>query len=219
MDGIIIGTTIALCAAQVIAFIIVEPQIPIKLRETDNLQRIRKKKKNYLISIVILALVALATFYYGMFSQSLFFGMISVLFIVFTLIGMTKIIDRIEKKEKLFLAENIISDLKGSSIENIILKDEQLRKSVIMDGIQDIALQINLKTGKGYSTVQNVEQLISQNAVGKQSQEELLQNNFAGIEIEELEENEINLKVKTKTGNIFKKVIEKWELLQYIGVK
>lgn len=219
MDEIIVLIATVICIAQLIVCLFVESKIPIKLKENDTLQRIRKRKNNYLTIILVVGIFIFILAYYGVKNQILIFGMIFGIFLVFMLTGANTIFARIEKKEKLFFAEHIISILKGSSIKNIILKDEQLRKSVIMDSIQDIELQINLKTGKDYSIVKNVEQLISLDAVGKQSQEELLQSNFVGIEVEELEKNEINLKVKTKTGKTFQKVIEKWELPQYIEVK
>ena len=65
MDGIIIGITIILCMAQFMVCIFVEPKIPIKLRENDTLQRIRKRKRNYEISILILGILMFIFFYYG----------------------------------------------------------------------------------------------------------------------------------------------------------
>ena len=55
--------------------------------------------------------------------------------------------------------------------------------------------------------------------IGNTFREEILQKNIESIEVEELKENEIKLKVRTKTGNTFQKDIEKWELSQCIAIK
>ena len=71
-------------------------------------------------------------------------------FLIFLLTGANTIFDRIEKKEKLFLAEHTISILNDSSIKNIVLKDEELRESIIKDSIEKINLTMYFKEGEEY---------------------------------------------------------------------
>ena len=133
-----------------IVFIFVEPKIPIKLKETDTLQRIRKRKNNYLRIILVVGIFTIILAYYGVKNQILIFGMIFGFFLIFLLTGANTIFDRIEKKEKLFLAEHTISILNDSSIKNIVLKDEELRESIIKDSIEKINLTMYFKEGEEY---------------------------------------------------------------------
>ncbi len=79
MDGIIVGITLILCIAQFIVCVFVEPKIPIKLKETDTLQRIRKRKNNYLRIILVVGIFTIILAYYGVKNQILILGMIFVL--------------------------------------------------------------------------------------------------------------------------------------------
>ncbi len=217
MDGIIVGITLILCIAQFIVCVFVEPKIPIKLKETDTLQRIRKRKNNYLRIILVVGIFTIILAYYGVKNQILIFGMIFGFFLIFLLTGANTIFDRIEKKEKLFLAEHTISILNDSSIKNIVLKDEELRESIIKDSIEKINLTMYFKEGEEYLLKVREGKLMPY--IGNTFREEILQKNIESIEVEELKENEIKLKVRTKTGNTFQKDIEKWELSQCIAIK
>lgn len=217
MDGIIIVATFVLSIAQFMVCIFVEPKIPIKLKETDTLQRIRKRKRNYEISILILGILMFIFFYYGLKNQILIFGMISAFLIIFFLTGARTILDRIEKKEKLLLADNTIPIIRDASVKNIVLKDEQIRKSIIIDSIGKINLTIYFKTGEEYLAKIREESLMP--FIGNTFQEEILQKNIESVEVGETEKDKVKLKVKTKTGNTFQKDIEKWELPQYIEIK
>lgn len=217
MDGIIVGITLILCIAQFIVCVFVEPKIPIKLKETDTLQRIRKRKNNYLRIILVVGIFTIILAYYGVKNQILIFGMIFGFFLIFLLTGANTIFDRIEKKEKLFLAEHTISILNDSSIKNIVLKDEELRESIIKDSIEKINLTMYFKEGEEYLLKVRKGKLMPY--IGNTFREEILQKNIESIEVEELKENEIKLKVRTKTGNTFQKDIEKWELSQCIAIK
>ncbi len=138
-------------------------------------------------------------------------------FLIFLLTGANTIFDRIEKKEKLFLAEHTISILNDSSIKNIVLKDEELRESIIKDSIEKINLTMYFKEGEEYLLKVREGKLMPY--IGNTFREEILQKNIESIEVEELKENEIKLKVRTKIGNTFQKDIEKWELSQCIAIK
>lgn len=217
MDGIIIGITIVLCMAQFILCVFVEPKIPIKLKETDTLQRIRKRKNNYLISIFVIWIFIMFLAYYGVKNQILIFGMIFAIFLIFMLTSAHTIFDRLEKKEKLLLADNTIPIIRDASVKNIVLKDEQIRKSIIIDSIEKINLTIYFKTGEEYLAKIREESLMP--FIGNTFQKEILQKNIESVEVEETEKDKVKLKVKTKTGNTFQKDIEKWELPQYIEIK
>ncbi len=217
MDGIIVGITLILCIAQFIVCVFVEPKIPIKLKETDTLQWIRKRKNNYLRIILVVGIFTIILAYYGVKNQILILGMIFGFFLIFLLTGANTIFDRIEKKEKLFLAEHTISILNDSSIKNIVLKDEELRESIIKDSIEKINLTMYFKEGEEYLLKVREGKLMPY--IGNTFREEILQKNIESIEVEELKENEIKLKVRTKIGNTFQKDIEKWELSQCIAIK
>jgi len=217
MDGIIVGITIVLSIVQFFVCIFVEPKIPIKLKETDTLQRIRKRKNDYLISILVIGIFTMLLAYYGVKNQIPILGMIFGIFLIFLLTGARTIFDRLEKKEKLLLADNTIPTIRDASVKNIILKDEQIRKSIIIDSIEKINLTIYFKTGEEYLAKIREERLMP--FIGNTFQKEILQKNIESIEVEETEKDKVKLKVKTKTGNTFQKDIEKWELPQHIEIE
>lgn len=217
MDGIIVGITIVLSIVQFFVCIFVEPKIPIKLKETDTLQRIRKRKNDYLISILVIGIFTMFLAYYGVKNQIPILGMIFGIFLIFLLTGARTIFDRLEKKEKLLLADNTIPTIRDASVKNIILKDEQIRKSIIIDSIEKINLTIYFKTGEEYLAKIREERLMP--FIGNTFQKEILQKNIESIEVEETEKDKVKLKVKTKTGNTFQKDIEKWELPQHIEIE
>ncbi len=217
MDGIIVGIAIVLSIVQFFVCIFVEPKIPIKLKETDTLQRIRKRKNDYLISILVIGIFTMLLAYYGVKNQIPILGMIFGIFLIFLLTGARTIFDRLEKKEKLLLADNTIPTIRDASVKNIILKDEQIRKSIIIDSIEKINLTIYFKTGEEYLAKIREERLMP--FIGNTFQKEILQKNIESIEVEETEKDKVKLKVKTKTGNTFQKDIEKWELPQHIEIE
>ncbi len=217
MDGIIVGITIVLSIVQFFVCIFVEPKIPIKLKETDTLQRIRNRKNDYLISILVIGIFTMFLAYYGVKNQIPILGMIFGIFLIFLLTGARTIFDRLEKKEKLLLADNTIPTIRDASVKNIILKDEQIRKSIIIDSIEKINLTIYFKTGEEYLAKIREERLMP--FIGNTFQKEILQKNIESIEVEETEKDKVKLKVKTKTGNTFQKDIEKWELPQHIEIE
>lgn len=220
MDGIIIAITIVLCMAQFILAIFVEPKIPIKLKETDTLQEIRKRKKYYVISILILVILTLAIFYYAMFSQSMIFGMISVFLIVFVLTGAIKIIERIEKKEKLLIG-NTSFNVAMQKVKNMTLKDsitivdEELREAIILDDIEEMKdIQVLFKTGEKYVAGFNKEYLTK--IMCKSYQDEIIKANIKAVSLTEIEDDKFQLGVETQSSNSFSTIIEKVDLPKWI---
>lgn len=220
MDGIIVGITIVLCMAQFIVCVFVGPKIPIKLKETDTLQRIRKKKLNYTISILILTVLTLAIFYYGMFNQNLVFGMISVFLIVFIITGQPTIFARLEKKEKLLQGNNSFS-VSMQKVNDMTLKDsinivdEELRKAIISDDIEEIqGITALFKTGEKYVAGCDRENLIK--IMSKPHQDQIIKANIKGVCLEELEEDKFKLIITTQSSNCFSTIIEKVDLPKWI---
>lgn len=220
MDGIIIAITIVLCMAQFILAIFVEPKIPIKLKETDTLQQIRKRKKNYVISIFILVVLTLAIFYYAMFRQSMIFGMISVFLIVFVLTGAMKIIERIEKKEKLIRGNNsfnvAMKKVKDMTLkDSITIVDEKLREAIILDDIEKTKnMYVLFKTGEKYETGLCRENLLR--IMSKPYQDKIIKANIKAVSLTELEDDKFKLGVETQSGNSFSTIIEKVDLPKWI---
>lgn len=220
MDGIIIVATFVLSIAQFMVCIFVEPKIPIKLKETDTLQRIRKRKRNYEISILILGILMFIFFYYGMKNQILIFGMISAFLIIFFLTGARTILDRIEKKEKLLQGNNsftvAMEKVKGSALKDSInIVDEELRKAIILDDIEEIqGIKALFKTGEKYEAGCNTEGLFK--IMSKPYQDKIIKANIKGVFLEELEGDKVKLIIKTQSSNCFSITIEKVDLPKWI---
>lgn len=220
MDGIIIGITVVLSIAQVIACIFVEPKIPIKLKETDTLQRIRKKKNDWSISIVILEALMLFLFYYGVKNQILIFGMMAALLMVFIATGVGIIYDRIERKERLLQGNNsftvAMEKVKGSALKDSInIVDEELRKAIISDDIEEIqGFKALFKTGEEYTTEWDTKILFY--IMSKSHQDKIIKANIKGVCLEELEGYKVKLVIKTQSNNVFSTTIEKVDLPKWI---
>lgn len=220
MDGIIIGITVVLSIAQAIACIFVEPKIPIKLKETDTLQRVRKKKLNYTISILILTALTLASFYYGMCNQNLVAGMISVFLIVFIFTGQRTMFARLEKKEKLLKGNNsfavAMKKVKNTTLKDSIkIVDEELRKAIISDDIEEIqGFKALFKTGEEYTTEWDTKILFY--IMSKSHQDKIIKANIKGVSLEKLEGDKVKLIIRTQSGNCFSTTIEKVDLPKWI---
>lgn len=220
MDGIIIVATFVLSIAQFMVCIFVEPKIPIKLKETDTLQRIRKRKRNYEISILILGILMFIFFYYGLKNQILIFGMISAFLIIFFLTGARTILDRIEKKEKLLKGNNsftvAMEKVKGSALKDSInIVDEELRKAIISDDIEEIqGITALFKTGEKYVAGWDEEKIYK--IMSKYYQDKIIKANIKSICLEELEGDKVKLVIKTQSNNVFSTTIEKVDLPKWI---
>lgn len=220
MEGIIIAITIVLCMAQFILAVFVEPKIPVKLKETDTLQQIRKRKKNYVISILILVVLTLAIFYYAMLSKSLIFAMIFVLLIVFDFTGAMKIIERIEKKEKLLIGNTsfnaAMQKVKDMTLkDSITIVDEKLRKAIILDDIEEIqGIKALFKTGEKYVSGCDRENLIT--IMSKPYKDKIIKANIKAVSLTELEDDKFQLAVETQSSNSFSTIIEKVDLPKWI---
>ncbi len=220
MDIVTIGAvaTFILCMVQVLFFMFIEPKIQIKLKENDTLKRIRRRKRNCTILIFVLGILTIILLVYGLVNQIPICTYIALFFLIFISTGMSKIYDRIENKEKLFLTGDALSTIRNTSIKDVInIKNEQLRKDIIIDNIEQIGLKICLKTGENYHT--KTKEMFLLDLLGKTFQEEILQKNIESIDVEDIGVDKLNLKVKTKNGNTFQRNIEKDELLNYIEVK
>lgn len=220
MDGIIIVATCVLCIAQIIACIFVEPKIPIKLKETDTLQRIRKRKINYDISILILVILMLIFFYYGLKNQILILGMISTFFMIFFITGTRTIYDRIEKKEKLLIGNNsfnvAMQKVKDMTLkDSITIVDENLREAIILDDIEEIqGIKALFKTGEKYVAGCDRENLIT--IMSKPYQDKIIKANIKAVSLTELEDDKFQLAVETQSSNSFSTIIEKVDLPKWI---
>ncbi len=220
MDGIIIAITFVLCMAQFILAVFVEPKIPIKLKESDTLQQIRKRKNNYVISILILVVLILAIFYYAMLSKSLIFAMISVLLIVFDFTGAMKIIERIEKKEKLLIGNTsfnaAMQKVKDMTLkDSITIVDEKLREAIILDDIEEIqGIKALFKTGEKYVAGCDRENLIT--IMSKPYKDKIIKANIKAVSLTELEDDKFQLAVETQSSNSFSTIIEKVDLPKWI---
>lgn len=220
MDGIVVVITVVLSIAQVIACIFVEPKIPIKLKETDTLQRIRKKKNDWSISIVILGALMLFLFYYGVKNQILILGMMAALLMVFIVTGAGKIYDRIERRERLLQGNNsftvAMEKVKNTTLKDSIkIVDEELRKAIISDDIEEIqGIKALFKTGKKYEAGWNTEGLFK--IMSKPYQDKIIKANIKGVCLEELEGDKVKLVIKTQSNNVFSTTIEKVDLPKWI---
>lgn len=220
MDGIIVVITVVLSIAQVIACIFVEPKIPIKLKETDTLQRIRKKKNDWSISIVILGALMLFLFYYGVKNQILILGMMAALLMVFIVTGAGKIYDRIERKERLLQGNNsftvAMEKVKNTTLKDSIkIVDEELRKAIISDDIEEIqGFKALFKTGEEYTTEWDTKILFY--IMSKSHQDKIIKANIKGVSLEELEGDKVKLVIKTQSNNVFSTTIEKVDLPKWI---
>lgn len=220
MDEIIIVAIFVLFIAQFMVCIFVESKIPIKLKETDTLQRIRKRKRNYEISILILGILMFIFFYYGMKNQILIFGMISAFLIIFFLTGARTILDRIEKKEKLLQGNNsftvAMEKVKGSALKDSInIVDEELRKAIISDDIKEIeGFKALFKTGEEYTTEWDTKILFY--IMSKSHQDKIIKANIKGVSLEEFEGDKVKLVIKTQSNNVFSTTIEKVDLPKWI---
>lgn len=220
MDGIIVGITIVLSIAQVIACIFIEPEIPIKLKETDTLQRIRKKKNDWAIFIVILGTLMLFLFYYGVKNQILILGMMASLLMVFIVTVAGKIFDRLEKKEKLLQGNDsftvAIEKVKNATLkDSITIVDERLRREIILDDIEEIQdMNVLFKTGEKYVVGRARENLLKM--MSKTYQDKIIKANIKGVSLEEIEGDKVKLIIKTQSSNIFSTTIEKVDLPKWI---
>ncbi len=220
MDGIIIGITVVLSIAQVIAFIFVEPKIPIKLKETDTLQRIRKRKNNYLISILVIFIFIMFLAYYGVENQILIFGMIFAVFLIFLVTGAQTIFDRLEKKEKLLqgnnsftMAMNKVNDM--TLKDSIIIVDAELRQEIILDNVKEIKdMSVVFNTGETCILGFNKEILLL--FMNKSNQDKIIKSNIKGVCLEELEGDKFKLIITTQSNNTFSATIEKVDLPKWI---
>ncbi len=220
MDGIIIGITVVLSIAQVIAFIFVEPKIPIKLKETDTLQRIRKRKNNYLISILVICIFIMFLAYYGVKNQILIFGMIFAVFLIFLLTGAHTIFDRLQKKEKLLqgnnsftMAMNKVNDM--TLKDSIIIVDAELRQEIILDNVKEIKdMSVVFNTGETCILGFNKEILLL--FMNKSNQDKIIKSNIKGVCLEELEGDKFKLIITTQSNNTFSATIEKVDLPKWI---
>lgn len=220
MDGIVVVITVVLSIAQVIAYIFVEPKIPIKLKETDTLQRIRKKKNDWSISIVILGALMLLLFYYGVKNQILILGMMAALLMVFIVTGAGKIYDRIERKERLLQGNNSFN-VAMEKVNEMTLKDtikivdEELREAIILDDIEEIqGIKALFKTGEKYEAGWNTEGLFK--IMSKPYQDKIIKANIKGVCLEELEGDKVKLIIRTQSSNCFSTTIEKVDLPKWI---
>lgn len=221
MDGIIVVATIVLSIVQVIACIFVEPKIPIKLKETDTLERIRKRKNNCLISMLVLGILMIVLFYYGVKNQILIFGMIAAFFTIFLLTGMRTIYDRIEKKEKLLRGNNSFN-VAMQKVKNMTLKDsitivdEELREAIISDDIEEMKdIQVLFKTGEEYVAGFNREDLTK--VMSKPYQDKIIKANIKAVSLTELEDDKFQLLIETQSSNCFSTTIEKVDLPKWIN--
>lgn len=220
MDGIIIVATFVLSIAQFMVCIFVEPKIPIKLKETDTLQRIRKRKRNYEISILILGILMFIFFYYGLKNQILIFGMISAFLIIFFLTGARTILDRIEKKERLLKGNNsftvAMEKVKNMTLkDSITIADEELREAIISDDIEEIqGFKALFKTGEEYTTQWDTKILFY--IMSKSHQDKIIKANIKGVSLEELEGDKVKLIITTQSSNTFSTTIEKVDLPKWI---
>lgn len=220
MDGIVIVATYVLCIAQIIACIFVEPKIPIKLKETDTLQRIRKRKRNYDISMLILVILMLIFFYYGLKNQILILGMIAVFFLIFVMTGAHTIGDRIEKKEKLLIGNNsfnvAMQKVKDMTLkDSITIVDEKLREAIILDDIEETKnMYVLFKTGEKYETGLCRENLLR--IMSKTYQDKIIKANIKAVSLTELEGDKFKLLIKTQSSNSFSTIIEKVDLPKWI---
>ncbi len=220
MDGIIIGITIILCMAQFILCVFVEPKIPIKLKETDTLQRIRKRKNNYLISIFVIWIFTMFFAYYGVKNQILIFGMIFGFFLIFMLTGARTILNRLEKKEKLLKGNNsfnvAMEKVKNMTLKDgIIIADEKLREAIILDDIEEIqGIKALFKTGEKYVAGCDRENLIK--IMSKPHQDKIIKANIKGVCLEELGGDKFKLIITTQSNNTFSTTIEKVDLPKWI---
>lgn len=220
MDEIIVGITLILCMAQFIVCVFVEPKIPIKLKETDTLQRLRKRENHYLTSILVLGIVIVILSYYGVKNQILIFGMITGLYIIFLLTGARTIFDRIERKEKLLRGNNsfnvAMQKIKNTKLkDSITIVDEKLRAAIILDDIEEIKdMNVLFKTGEKYGAGFCKEDLTK--IMSKQHQDKIIKANIKGVSIEELEEDKVKIIIKTQSSNIFSTIIEKVDLPKWI---
>lgn len=220
MDGIIVVATIVLSIVQVIACIFVEPKIPIKLKETDTLERIRKRKNNCLISMLVLGILMIVLFYYGVKNQILIFGMFTALLFVFLLTGARVIYDRIEKKENLLKGNNSFN-VAMQKVKNMTLKDsitivdEKLREAIILDDIEEIqGIKALFKTGEKYVAGCDRENLIT--IMSKPYQDKIIKANIKAVSLTELEDDKFQLGVETQSSNSFSTIIEKVDLPKWI---
>lgn len=221
MDGTIIGAiiTFILCIAQLIwSFIVTER--PIKLKETDTLQSIRNKKKNCTILVFILSIPVIISLGYGIANNVPILGFIGALLVVFSFIVMPAILDRIEKKEKL-LQENNSFTVAMEKVKNTTLKDsikivdEELRKAIISDDIEEIqGFKALFKTGEEYTTEWDTKILFY--IMSKSHQDKIIKANIKGVSLEELEGDKVKLIIRTQSGNCFSTTIEKVDLPKWI---
>ncbi len=220
MDGITVVATIVLSIVQVIVCIFVEPKIPIKLKETDTLEQIRKRKNNCLISMLVLGILMIVLFYYGVKNQILILGMLTAFLFVFLLTGARVIYDRIEKKEKLLKGNNSFN-IAMQKVKNMTLKDsiiivnEELRASIILDDIEEIKdIQVLFKTGEKYIAGCSREDLLKM--MSKPYQDKIIKANIKAVCIEELEGDKVKLIIKTQSSNCYSTIIEKVDLPKWI---
>ncbi len=220
MDGITVVATIVLSIVQVIVCIFVEPKIPIKLKETDTLEQIRKRKNNCLISMLVLGILMIVLFYYGVKNQILILSMLTAFLFVFLLTGARVIYDRIEKKEKLLKGNNSFN-IAMQKVKNMTLKDsiiivnEELRASIILDDIEEIKdIQVLFKTGEKYIAGCSREDLLKM--MSKPYQDKIIKANIKAVCIEELEGDKVKLIIKTQSSNCYSTIIEKVDLPKWI---
>lgn len=221
MDGIIIVAiiTFILCIAQIILSVCIVPKIPIKLKERDNLQRIRRKKRNCTILVVVLEMIAIILLGYGLSNQIPILSYIG-LFLGISLIGVSTIYDRIETKEKLAKGNNTfaraIQEVNDITLkDNIIIADEKLREAIILDDIEEIqGIKALFKTGEKYVAGCDRENLLK--IMSKPYQDKIIKSNIKGVCLEELEADKFKLMITTQSNNTFSTTIEKVDLPKWI---
>lgn len=221
MNSTIIGAiiTFILCMAQVI-FVFILTEKPIKLKESDTLQHIRNKKKNYTILIFILSILSIIFLGNGIANKIPIFGFIGAVLVVFTFIVMTTILDRLEKKEKLLKGNNsftvAMEKVKNMTLkDSITIADEELRKAIISDDIEEIqGFKALFKTGEEYTTEWDTKILFY--IMSKSHQDKIIKANIKSICLEELEGDKVKLVIKTQSNNVFSTTIEKVDLPKWI---
>ncbi len=222
MDSTIIGAiiTFILCMSQVIVFVCIVSKSPIKLKQKDTLQRIRKKKKNYSILVFVLAVISIVSIGYGLGNQIAILSYIGLLLMIFIVIGISTICIRIEEKEKLLQGNNsfnvAMQKVKDMTLkDSITIVDKNLRKAIILDDIKEIKnMHILFKTGEKCEKGLYGEDLIR--AITKPYQDKIIKANIKALSLTELEDDKFKLGVETQSGNSFSTIIEKVDLPKWI---
>lgn len=220
MDSTIVGAiiTFILCMAQVILFVFIVPKRPIKLKQSDTLQRIRKK--NCMPLVFVLAIVTCILWGCGLGNQIPILSYIGAVLMVFIVAGISTIYDRIETKEKLLKGNNsftvAMQKVKNMTLkDSIIIVDEKLREAIILDDIEEIKdMHVLFKTGEKYVAGRSRDNLLK--IMSKHYQDKIIKANIKGVYLTELEGDKFKLLIKTQSSNSFSTIIEKVDLPKWI---